>query len=84
MDESSAKRRFLVAYDYGQGGIWAFLWARSEDEIHQAFRDLTVVDSMPPWLTGDELAITEQRMTFDINNVKRDDWIWRLLRLRPT
>ncbi len=84
MDESSAKRRFLVAYDYGQGGIWAFLWARSEDEIQQAFRDLTVVDSMPPWLTGDELAITEQRMTFDINNVKRDDWIWRLLRLRPT
>ena len=80
MADSPAKRRFLVVYDYGQGGIWAFVWARSGEEIQRVFRDLKVVDSMPTWLTGDQMAITEQRMTFDIDDVKRDDWIARFLR----
>ncbi len=75
-----AKQRFLVVYDYGQGGVWAFVWARSEEEIHRVFRDLIVVDSTPPWLTGNQLAITEQQMTFDVDDVKPDDWIARLLR----
>jgi hypothetical protein len=44
------------------------------------FRDLEVVDPTPSWLTGDQLAITEQRMTFDVDDVKPDDWIARLLR----
>jgi hypothetical protein len=80
MPENAEKSRFLVVYDYGQGGVWAFVWARSVDEIHEKFRDLQVVDSMPSWLKGDELAVTEQRMTFDADDVKPDDWIARLLR----
>ena len=78
MREETAKTRFLVVYDYGQGGVWAFVWARSEDEIHRTFRDLKVVDSMPPWLTGDELAVTEERMTFDVDDP--GGWIEGLLR----
>jgi len=35
---------------------------------------------MPSWLTGDQLAITEQRMTFDVDDMKPADWIARLLR----
>lgn len=77
---NSDKQRFLVVYDYGQGGVWAFVWARSEDEIHRVFRDLEVVESMPSWLTGDQLASTEERMIFDVDHVKPDDWISRLLR----
>jgi hypothetical protein len=42
MPENAAKSRFLVVYDYGQGGVWAFVWARSVDEIHEKFRDLQV------------------------------------------
>jgi hypothetical protein len=80
MVNSSGKQRFLVVYDYGQGGVWAFVWARSEDEICRVFRDLKVVDPVPSWLTGDQLAATEQRMTFDIDHVKPDEWIARLLR----
>jgi hypothetical protein len=79
LPENAAKSRFLVVYDYGQGGVWAFVWARSVDEVHEKFRDLQVVDSMPSWLTGDQLAVTEQRMTFDIDDMKTDDWIARLL-----
>lgn len=74
------KQRFLVAYDYGQGGVWAFVWARSVEEIHDKFRDLQVIESMPSWLTGEQLAVTEQRMTFDVDAVKPEDWIARLLR----
>jgi hypothetical protein len=80
MTEQAAKRKFLVVYDYGQGGVWAFVWARSVEEIHERFRDLKVVDETPSWLTGDQLAITEQRMTFDAEDVKPTDWIARLLR----
>lgn len=80
MTKSSLKRRFLVLYDYGQGGVWAFVWARAVEEIHDKFRDLQVVEKMPEWLTGEQLAITEQKMTFDVDDVKPDDWIARLLR----
>jgi hypothetical protein len=74
------KQRFLVVYDYGQGGTWAFIWAQSADDIHERYRDLKVVDTMPSWLTGDHLATTEQNMTFDIDNVRPGDWIARMLR----
>jgi hypothetical protein len=80
MSSERDKQRFLVVYDYGQGGVWAFVWARSAEEIHSKFRDLKVIESMPSWLTGNELALTEERMTFDVDAVKRDDWIARLLR----
>jgi hypothetical protein len=80
MVNSTAKRRFLVVYDYGQGGVWAFVWARSDDEIHRTFRDLQVVAAMPSWLIGEELERLEERMTFDIDDVGPDDWIARLLR----
>lgn len=80
MAASPAKQRFLVVYDYGQGGVWAFVWAPSTERIHETFRDLKVVESAPAWLAGDQLAVVEQEMTFDVDDVKPDDWIARLLR----
>lgn len=80
MNKHAAKRRFLVVYDYGQGGVWAFVWARSVAEIHERFRDLEVVEELPSWLVGDELAAAEQQMTFDIDDVKPSDWIANMLR----
>jgi hypothetical protein len=41
-----------VVYDYGQGGVWAFIWAQSADDIRQRFRDLEVVNTLPSWLGG--------------------------------
>ena len=74
------KQTFLVVYDYGQGGIWAFVWAESADDIHERFRDLEVVTTRPLWLEGDSLARIEQEMTFDIDDVTSDNWIALLLR----
>jgi hypothetical protein len=80
VSDEAPKQRFLVVYDYGQGGIWAFIWARSAEDIDKKFRGLKVVDTMPSWLTGDELVATEQTMTYDIDNLKPGDWIPRMLR----
>jgi hypothetical protein len=74
------KRRFLVVYDYGSGGVRAYVWARSEDEIHVGFRDLEIVDEEPEWMGGGEKALTVERMTFDIVAIKPSDWISRLVR----
>lgn len=45
------KRMFLVAYDYGSGGLWGAMMARSEDEIHKVYPELTVVQERPKWMT---------------------------------
>ena len=40
MDTNRAmKNRFLVVYDYGQGGVWMFIYARTSNEIIGKFPD---------------------------------------------
>ena len=74
------KRRFLVVYDYGSGGVWAYVWARLADEIQLRFRDLEIVDREPEWMTRGEQTLTAECMTFDIDAIKPSDWIYRLVR----
>lgn len=45
------KRRYLIAYDYGMGGLWGFLDARSEEEIAAVYPELVVVHEPPSWMT---------------------------------
>jgi hypothetical protein len=45
---------FLVAYDYGQGGLWAVLIAPSADAITAKYPELEVVADRPQWM-DDEL-----------------------------
>lgn len=37
------KRRFLVLHDYGMGGSWWWIQARSEREIRETFREVEVI-----------------------------------------
>lgn len=62
------KQPFLVVYDYGQGGVWAFLLARSEAEIEERFPELQVVDHPPKWMSKSHLARLRDGMTFDIDS----------------
>jgi hypothetical protein len=48
------KRLFLVSYDYGMGGVWAVIHARTVEEIQQKFPALSVTRERPPWMTEDE------------------------------
>jgi hypothetical protein len=51
----TAKRPFLVAYDYGMGGLWGVMYARSAEEIHTAYPELVIIDTPPVWMDTEEL-----------------------------
>ena len=48
--QSGRKTPFLVVYDYGQGGVWGYVLARSSNQISARFPELTVVDEPPTWM----------------------------------
>lgn len=48
------KTRFLVCYDYGQGALWAYVCAESQEQIEKKFRDIEIVSEPPAWLTPQE------------------------------
>jgi len=62
------KRRFLVNYDYGMGGVWAYLMAESEEQIAERFPELMVVHRNPVWLTGVESRHLAKTLTLDIDD----------------
>jgi hypothetical protein len=62
------KRAFLTVYDYGQGGVWLFLLAESEEQIRDRYPDLQVVDVPPPSLDDEQLADIRARRTLDIDD----------------
>lgn len=71
MDSSRAlKKKFLVVYDYGQGGVWAYVLARSEDEVMNHFPELQVVHEPPDWMSELELKKLANKMTFDLEKPK--------------
>jgi hypothetical protein len=63
-----AKNRYLVAYDYGQGAVWAYITAESPSQITDRFPDLSVVEDPPSWMTEEVRRTIEDRMNFDLEN----------------
>jgi len=47
------KQRYLVVYDYGMGGLWAYVVASSPAQIVHRFPELTVFESKPEWMADD-------------------------------
>jgi hypothetical protein len=64
----TVKRPFLVVHDYGMGGLWAYIWAESEDQITSKL-DVQVVSELPAWLIGGSAV-----ETFDIDG-PLPDWL---------
>ena len=71
------KTDYLVAYDYGQGAVWAVIHANSGDEIVRKFPDLRVIESRPPWVTEQEYAQIKSENYMDIDN-KPTGWFSNL------
>lgn len=61
-----SREPFLVVYDYGQGGVWAYVKAASREEILQRFPELEVVEARPAWLTPDHDERIRRR-TLDVD-----------------
>jgi hypothetical protein len=78
MAEHTPKQKYLAVHDYGMGGTWVFVWARDAEEIHKRLPELKIMDEYPSWLNGDQLKRVEDTRTFDIDEIKPDDWIARL------
>ena len=53
-EPAPGKRRYLACYDYGMGGIWLLMDARSKDEIEERYPELEVCETRPRWMSGAE------------------------------
>jgi hypothetical protein len=64
----SPKQDFLVVYDYGMGGVWAIIKARSADEITKKYPMFIVRTERPAWMDDDQYKRTADKFTFDIDD----------------
>ncbi|MEO7567317.1 MAG: hypothetical protein ABIS49_11795 [Aestuariivirga sp.] len=64
---SSIKREFVAVYDYGQGGVWFLIIARSRQEIEGRFSFLKVFEEKPDIVTWE--ISNEFRQDIDSPNV---------------
>jgi len=70
-----SKKRFIVCYDYGSGGVWGFVLARSKEEIFDKYPELTVIDAIPAWMTNDYMGGPMKSRMFDIDDIDRPAWL---------
>ncbi|MFC8501766.1 hypothetical protein ACFUC1_05370 [Pedococcus sp. NPDC057267] len=55
MDELLGQHEFLVACDYGMGGLWGVVIAPSAGDILAKYPELVVADSLPSWMSEEDL-----------------------------
>lgn len=73
--EGKMKKRHLVVYDYGTGGVWAFISANSPWEILSKYPKLEVLERRPAWMSKAEYDHILARNTFDIDD-DPPEWLW--------
>lgn len=62
------KQQYLAVYDYGTGGLWGLIKARSQDEIATKYPTLRVVDIRPAWMTDAIYSEIVTHNAFDIGD----------------
>lgn len=76
---ASGKRPYLAVYDYGTGGIWIYVYAKSAEQITERYPGLTVITEWRDWMTPERvIELTTgigSDMTFDIDTP--DGWLAR-------
>ena len=78
------RRAFLTLYDYGTGGVWAYIRADSADDIMAKFRDVTVYDNPPDWMTEAQRSSIEARGAYEVESIETQHPTFaELLRGRP-
>jgi len=73
------KKQYLVVYDYGTGGVWGILAARSEHEIYEKYPDLKVVETRPAWMSDADYNNVRESSSFDID-APASGWLAKLRR----
>jgi hypothetical protein len=77
--QQRSKQPFLVVYDYGSGGLWAYIRARSRDEIAAKYPSLKIVDQAPWSITDADLNLIGTKNSWDIDEPPTD-WLLALLK----
>jgi len=67
-DLKRAKKEFLIVYDYGTGGLWGVIRARSAKEILAKYPELGVESERPEWMTDAVFADVRRAETHDIDD----------------
>ena len=80
------KRPFLCVYDYGQGGVWLLIDARTPAEIQKAYPELKAFADRPDWMKETEKAeyvasIEKSGRHYDIDK-EPDGWLKTLCEKR--
>jgi len=66
------KRPFLAVDDYGMGGVWMYVDARSAEEIVNAYPELKVFEEPPTFLDEEQLKRIESELHFDVDQPPHD------------
>lgn len=71
------KHRFLVVYDYGMGGVWGFINARSREEIAAKYPKVQIIDERPTWMSDEYFDSILKTSEFDIDDLP-SGWLAKL------
>jgi hypothetical protein len=71
MSEDS-KTGYLVAY--GAGGIWAYIYARSKDEIARKYPKLQIAEERPRWMSEETFGLIASTNAVDID-AEPPEWL---------
>jgi hypothetical protein len=80
-DRAKAKAPFLVVYDYGAGGVWSIVHARTAAEITAKYPELKVFEPRPAWMDDKEYARIARVRAFDID-AHPSGWLLTLVKER--
>lgn len=73
------KYEYLVVYDYGTGGVWGLLHARSKEEILLKYPKLIIADERPAWMSKADYKRIEATSSFDIDDPP-SGWLIEMVR----
>ena len=65
---NDATKDFLIVHDYGTGGVWGIVRARSAQEILARYPELSVESERPAWMTDAIVAEISRAESHDIDD----------------
>ncbi|MBU6419576.1 MAG: hypothetical protein KGQ79_07595 [Proteobacteria bacterium] len=61
------KHQYLIVHDYGTGGVWGVINARSEQEILAKYPKVKVINDRPAWMSDRDYSDIIKKNCFDID-----------------
>ena len=75
------KKTFLCVDDYGQGGVWYLVLAKSEEQIKERLPFLKLVQDRPQWMDDSTYERLKTQRTIDVDDLTDEtalDLPWRM------